>query len=129
MLILVPPGEIDSRFRRFSRLLYETLKQHHSILVVDVEQHSRGSIVCKVSAYFIKSIVHGATNGHSDRPTEFDRLDIFSNPFSVFSMRQGFQPLPNRLPAGFRPIENRWNSFFAFIQAGGSLYGNFRPAT
>src|SRR5271169_3336689 len=98
------------------------MEQNHTVLTVNVEEHSSDSILSQARPHFVNSITQGPAHWHPDWPAELYCLDILANPFSVLWRRKTLQPIPYGLSACFRPKENRRNPFtLSFVCLGLSI--------
>jgi hypothetical protein len=84
MLFFVSPRQSQVRVGRLLRLLYEAVQQDHSVLAIDIEQNAGNAIVREIRADLVDSLTQRPANWHSDRPAEFDRLDVLSNSFPMY---------------------------------------------
>ena len=107
MLFFVSSRQGQIFIRRLLCLLYETVKQHHSILCVDIEQDPSNPIVRKVRSDFKNSLAQGSTRWHSNRPAELDGLDVLSDSLPVIRIWQRLEPLSNWFATALRLIEDR----------------------
>ena len=84
MLALVAPRQFQIFVRRLARFLYESVKQNHAIFPVDVKQHPCNSVLSQTRPDFTNGLAQRLADGHSDRPAEFDGLDVFADALPVF---------------------------------------------
>jgi hypothetical protein len=99
MLFFVPPRQGQVSVGRLPRLLYEAVQQDHSVLAIDIEQNPSNAIVHEIRANLVDPLTHRPTNRHTDRPAEFNRLDIFSDSLPIVGIGKRFEPGPNRFAA------------------------------
>lgn len=99
MLFLVPPRQGKVCVGRLPRLLYEAVQQDHSVPAIDIEQNASNAIAREICANLVDSLTHRPANRHTDRPAEFNRLDIFSDSLPIVSIGKRLEPVPNRFAA------------------------------
>jgi hypothetical protein len=68
---------------RFPGLLNEAVKQHHSLICVDVENYPRDSIRCQIRTDLKQTATQRPCNWHSHRPAKLNSFDIFSDALLV----------------------------------------------
>ncbi len=106
MLVLVSSRQFQIFIRCLLCFLYETVQEHHSIPLINVEQDPSNPIVCEMSSDFIDSLTHGSTRWHSNWPAELYGLDVLSDSLPVLRIWQRLEPLSNRLATAFGSIED-----------------------
>jgi len=83
MVAFVVSGEFQVLGGGLLRLLDESVEQHHSSLLINIEKHSRDAILIQARPYFVNAIAYWSTDGHPKRPTKFNRLDILTDPLAI----------------------------------------------
>jgi hypothetical protein len=84
MPALVRSRQIQIGIWRGARFLNNAMQQNHSLLLIDIEEHARDSIPWQICSDFVYSFTYRAAGRHSNRPSEFDSLDIFTDQAPVF---------------------------------------------
>ncbi len=75
-------------------------------VLVEIKQHPRNSVLGQVRPHLVNTTAHGAAYRHPHGPAKLNRLDVFADTFTILAGREAFQPFPNWLPAGLRPIKD-----------------------
>src|ERR1039458_8567419 len=99
-------GASDRQIRvwRLLALLDETMQQHHALVGVHIEQHSRDP-TRQIGPNLMQSVTKRATGRHTDRPTIFDGLDVLSHRLPLVCGKVLPQPVTNRLVSPLRSEE------------------------
>src|SRR5258706_1333313 len=81
------------------------MEENHPLLAIDVEEHARNSVRSQVAPNLVQTRSHRTTGRHSDRPSEFDGLDVLRDATPVLPFERS-KPFPHRFIAGLGPIED-----------------------
>ena len=65
----------------------------------------------KTGTHLEDPILERTASRHADGPAELRRLDVGSNPFSIFVVGQRLEPVANRFPPKFAAVEDRREPF------------------
>src|ERR1039458_8196900 len=82
------------------------MQEHHLAVLVEIKQHPRHSVLGQVRPHLVNTTAHGAAYRHPHGPAKLNRLDVFADTFTILAGKEAFQPFPNWLPAGLRPIKD-----------------------
>src|SRR5487761_535135 len=79
------------------------MQEDHPI-VVNTEEHSGDSVGWKVCSHLEKSLSHGSTYRHPDRPADFNRFDVRTDQEAILLV-QGFEPFAHRFSSALGPVK------------------------
>jgi len=59
------------------------MEQDHPAFLVDVKEDAGDAVLSQAGSYFVDAVTEWFADGHTDRPAELYRLDVFSNAFPI----------------------------------------------
>ena len=83
MLQFIAAREIEVVSRGFPDFLDKPVQQNHPLQTIDVEKYPCGPILAQICPDFVNSIHKRPANWHTYGPSEFNRLNVFADTFSV----------------------------------------------
>ena len=107
---IIGSGQNEIGLWRSPCLFDESVQQNHALLLIDIEEDARDLVPRQIRSDLVQSFSQWPACRHSDRPTEFDGLNVLAYQEPVFPFK-GFEPLPHRLVSRVGAIKDDWNTF------------------
>jgi len=109
MFSLILPSQVQIRDWRRASFLEDAMEQDHSLPAIHIKEDARNAVPEQFCANFMETIAHRTASWHSNRPPEFNGLDILPDHTPILCGHR-FEPGSYRFVSRFGAVKGSRNA-------------------